>query len=263
MALPPPDRRPLRRPRLALVVCQARFNASESIHQSDVANALYKRLGGTDGRLPRFSQVQAQRLTVTPGSPEGVTSQEQKGWQFASATGDLQLTVFPDSLSVETPDFRKWEDFGPTFASAIEALHDVVAPATEERVGLRFVNTVDFDDVVTISDWGELVNPLALGLASDAILGEGVTALESRALVVVDGDVRSMIRSTFQPSESAKKVGLMLDLDTYAERAQPFIATDVIALADRLNDYSVSLFQTLATPALLARLGHDDEEATG
>jgi uncharacterized protein (TIGR04255 family) len=265
VALPAPDRRLLARPALPLVVCQVRFDEQPNIGSGKVGRDVYRALGGEAGGYPNFSQLRAERVTVTPAAlpAEPVQRDAQRGWRYGSASeGDRILALLPDSLALETNHFPGWEAMGQSFREALAAVSQVIAPTAEERLGLRFINVLQAPDVTELGDWKNYVRPEALGLVGHEVVGAGVLASQQQVLLQLEEGLKCTVRLGPIRQDSGE-LTFLLDLDAFREASRPFDAETIAATAHMLNSVSVSLFQQLVTPKMLELLGQGESEGAG
>jgi uncharacterized protein (TIGR04255 family) len=259
--LAPPDRRVLKTGHLALVVCQVRFDATDALADRRIARQFFDRLGGLNGHYPKLSQIRTQRVAfnvpATPG--EATSSEEQRGWRFSAADDTWHVTLLSDSLALETTGYRSWDEFSPRLEQALTALGELVEPAVEERLGLRFVNVLSLNDVKSAADWDSYIAPEFLGPILHPTLGVGIKSAEHRILLSLDDQLQCLVRYGLAPDAgSSGSVGYLVDLDTFRELAAPFDSSEVHKTSVVMNDRNVSLFQQIVTTGLLDRLRETD-----
>ncbi|SNT45722.1 TIGR04255 family protein [Streptosporangium subroseum] len=261
ISLPAPDRRRLATPALPLVVCQVRIDNQDRLAESGAGRKIYEALGGRSGSYPKLTQLQASRVTVTPGAAlpaEQVQHASERGWRFTSdPENKWTLSVLPDSLAIETSEFPGWDDMRVRFRSLLEAVAKVECPAVEQRLGLRFVNLFTFGAGETMEAWSKYIHPEALGLALHPTLGPGVIAAQQHSVMQISDEITCTVRIGPVRQDSGE-LGFLVDLDSYREAAAPFDIESIISAADVLNDTSVSVFHQLVTADLLEKLGQSE-----
>jgi uncharacterized protein (TIGR04255 family) len=262
--LAPPDRRILKTGHLALVVCQVRFDATDALEDRQLARQFFDRLGGQTGHYPKLSQIRTQRVAfnvpVTPG--ETTSSEEQRGWRFSAADDTWHVTLLSDSLALETTSYQSWDEFSPRLEQALTVLGELVEPAVEERLGLRFVNILSLNDVRNAADWEEYIAPEFLGPILHPMLGAGIKNAEHRILLILDEQLQCLVRYGLAPDagSSSGAAKYLIDLDTFREIAAPFDSSEVHKISVVMNDRNVSLFQQIVTAGLLDRLRESDTD---
>ncbi|WAX55541.1 TIGR04255 family protein [Jatrophihabitans cynanchi] len=262
LTLPAPDRRPLPNAALSLVVTQVRFDARADAVSGEVLEALRGRLDEAGHRYTQMDQLSARDLIVGPAGPIAETSAVRKGWRLATPDNRWQLSLLPDSLSVETAQFETFDEMLPRVTAALDALSGVDRPTVVTRVGLRFINQLESPHPLSgIADWRPWLAPALHGALADDTLRDGVVAAEQRMVLAVDDFVRSAVRSgpLVHDGETAR---YLLDIDSFVEMSELWRTVDLPGLISRLNDVSVSVFQHLLSPRMISYLqGHEGGES--
>jgi uncharacterized protein (TIGR04255 family) len=263
--LPAPDRTILENNPLQLVVCQVRFDEADVLNDRKIARRFFVKLGGVDGPFPRFTQILAQRVIISPqaGPGETPTTEQQRGWRFSNAAGDRHITLLPDSLALETTSFPGWDQFAPDLQRALDVLAEEADPAIEQRLGLRFVNLIIHDEIHSGADWDGYIVDDALAPGHHPVLGPGVVATQHRVVLDLGDELRCILNYGLAPDANGTgRVGYMLDLDVFRELSAPFSAADVFKASELMNDRAVSLFQQMVTPKLLDFLRGEEDTAS-
>jgi len=183
-----------------------------------------------------------------------------RGWRFSSVNeGEWILSVLPDSLALETTRFPGWEEMGPQFRTVLTKVNEVIGPAVEERLGLRFVNVLQIPGTTTLDSWRNYLKPEAFGLGIHEVLGQGVVAAQQQVLLQITDDVKCTVRLGPIRQDNGD-LTFLVDLDGFRDLARPFDVESIANAADVLNATCVSLFQQLVTPNMLELLGQGEAE---
>ena len=254
ISLPAPDRRPLARSPLELVVCQLRFETNLAVSDGHVALSFHETLGGRSGRYPKIGQMTSQELNLAVGAgiPVG-HARSLAGWRFAAEDDRWLVSLMPDYVSLETSAYTTWEDdFQPRLDAIIDALAEVLKPALEQRLGLRYVDRIVEPAVGSAAEWGPYIAPELLGLIRHEALGAAVTASRQTLLLQLDEEVKCGLTHGFAPDPSkGGELSYLLDFDIHRDQARAFDATHTKEAAVQFNTFALQLFQMAVTPTFL------------
>jgi uncharacterized protein (TIGR04255 family) len=255
LLLPPPDKEPLARSPLELVVCQIRFDTNLAVSDGHVALAFHEQLGGRSGSYPKISQVAAQELNLALGAgvPPIGQARSLSGWRFAAEDDRWLVSLMPDFVSLETSAYTTWEDdFQTRLETIVDALAEVIKPALEQRLGLRYVDRLDEPAVEFAQEWQPYIAPELLGLLRHERLGEAVVAARQSLVLRLAEDVNCGLTHGFaaDPNQGGK-LSYVLDFDIFRDQARAFDAAQAKEAATKFNEYALQLFQLAVTPAFL------------
>lgn len=245
MDLPEPDRRILAPAPVERVVCQLRFDTNPEVSRSSLGRRWAEALGEL---FPRFDQVQSDVLTIRggPNQPAPAVSQDrERGWRFADEDQETVVTLLAGSLALETTAYGSWQAFSDRFSTVLDLLDKEVAPAVEQRLGLRYINRLAAGHAVR-----DQVEASVLGLRDHELLGAGVRRSDQRALVDLGNQLRANVR--FKADETDN--GPILDIDVYREMGRPFDAARTRSVLDDLNTHALSIFQACVRDEYLSSL---------
>lgn len=246
--LPPPDRTPLSNTALPLVVAQVRFDgAGDTLDRSALAR-VQAALSERGLSCPQVNAVTSADVVLTPGQPAATST--ASGWQLVSEEQQVQVTVMPDSASLETSAFRSFDEhFGPQLGAVVEAVGGTLAPVTTRRMGVRFVNVLHAPIEDPSAGWARWVRAALCAPLRDEVLGGGVVALGQQLVLQVSDTVRSTVRAGTVDADG--RPAFLLDIDTSVEPAALWSATDVVQGFAELNEHGVAVFQALVTAEML------------
>jgi uncharacterized protein (TIGR04255 family) len=262
--LPAPDKTQLARSPLALVVCQVRFEQVLAVSDSRVLRAMHEALGGRRGPYPKAERQTDQGMSIQLGAAGAAATAHppQTGWRLTSPDGGWAVALMPGNVALETTAYTTWSDgFRPRLARLIEATVEHIAPDTEQRLGLRYINRIVEPSVATPRDWDGLIASELLGLVLHDRLGSGATAAQQQVDLEVGDGVRCAFRHGFfaDPARGRAQT-YVLDLDVYRDSVCAFDAADIMTTADAFNTIALQLFQQAITPRLHGRLVAGGEE---
>jgi uncharacterized protein (TIGR04255 family) len=184
---------------------------------------------------------------------------EQLGWRFASEQGDLVVTVAEDSFAIETANYSAWEGddgFRDELTLVCKAVEQLLDPAIESRVGLRYVNQVTSPSVREPAGWKEYISDEFLGPVINESVGPGVQGIESRAsLDLGDGRLCLLRHGSFLDPVRPGLHTYLIDIDCYREGGIEFSSDGIISVADRLNSDCVAVFHAVVTEKLRMTFG--------
>jgi uncharacterized protein (TIGR04255 family) len=243
--LPDPDTARLPKSPLELVVCQIRFEKRLRAAEAAVALEFHGDLGGPNGLYPRLDEITGQELLVTggPGVQPLAEATEVGGWRMASEDGAWVVTLMPDHVSLETTGYTTWaDDFEGRLNKVIDATAKHIAPAIEQRLGLRYLDRIKELELNSIQAWDAYVRPELLGPILHPELGPAVVAAAQQVVLNIDDQVRAALRHGPIADDQAGRVDYLLDYDIFRQSARPFDAKGLLKSAQEFNIYALQLF---------------------
>ncbi len=207
-----------------MAACELRFPALVEIDRVplDTFRKAIRRV------LPRFDQVRSVDLTL------GERSETE--YRFGTKGNDVTLLLKPSALVLES---RRYTSF-----VSLASLLDVIIPSAKglidsdffTRIGLRYVNSIPFnqDDVRSINGWinPDLVRPLAQGVY-------GAVSTFTQEVRGYTSDGKFTLRHGIGRVER-RDLGYTLDLDFYDETVE---ATAALKELHGFNAGSYALFR--------------------
>lgn len=261
--LPAPDKTQLDRSPLALVVCQVRFENVLAVSDSRTMRLVHEALGDRSGPYPRAEPLSDQGVSIQLGAAGATTAAQplQTGWRLRSRDGGWSVALMPSHVALETTAYTTWsDDFRPRLAHLIEATAKHIAPETEQRLGLRYINRITAPPVTRPREWQGHIAPELLGVVLHNRLGPGATAAQQQVdLEVDDGTQCSFRHGFFTDPARNQALTYVLDFDVYREGVSAFDPGDIMTTADAFNTVALQLFQQAITPQLRALLAKAKE----
>jgi uncharacterized protein (TIGR04255 family) len=245
-----PEYTSVRLPRSPLLLVAAQINfedvGREVAHVQ--ARSVQKRMGPGWTRLESAPLVQT---TVTPGG--AVNEPNRQAYRLSAPAGSWTLQLNPSTVTLETRAYEGWVTFRMQLAALVTAVAEVFDPASEQRLGLRYIDQVPLPD--GRSGWNGLIEKSLLGLTLDQRFAGSVLASDQRVLLQLDGDTRCVLRYGQVPDPATNQAAetYLLDYDVFRENRE-YDPASVIAGADALHDYVGGLFRASITDDLYAWL---------
>jgi uncharacterized protein (TIGR04255 family) len=251
------DHKVYRHPPIAMVAVEVRHSGTDPVSEAGY-RTIRQRL-----RKQWPVQLPGQDITVDFGNtgPSPTVIEYQR---FVSRDRRTAIVIRPGSTSVETVDYKGWDDLQVTLKMAFEVRAEVSEPSGYERVGLRYIDEVRVPDKAPI-DWAEWVHESLLGARPvDAIdlpptEWQGLSKFgpaDDRSLVVRYGPREGY---AVEPNGPLKRettpTGLffLLDFDSFWETSDAIPEFEPDVLMRRCDDLHApvrKLFEGLITPRL-------------
>ena len=241
---------------LARVVAQVRYPRPLDFEDDKSLEPLGRILVS---RYPVGRKVQATAVLITPS---GVTEQPtpETNWTYQDVKGEWQITVSSQFTSIEALKYTSRDEFCNRFREALEALSQVIRPPVFDRLGVRYVNRLEGEEV--LKDLDKLVNPTILG--GLAVPHEGIEVQHSVCdTVFIDGNSHLQVRwgwlpagLSVDPSTPAPKAPYwLLDIDSFAGSGGPFEVEVLDSLTRDLATRAYRFFRWSVTDNFMARFG--------
>jgi uncharacterized protein (TIGR04255 family) len=261
LSLPEPDRTQLPRSPLEVVVAQVRHENRLAASESSTARAVHEALGGSDGSYPFIdgasAAVMLNLVVAGPGvsAPAANTESQLTGWRLHDAENTWAVTLMPDHFALETTRYTTWAEFGPRLVDVIDAVSEHVAPAFEQRLGLRYIDRLRDPVVSEIAGWRPYIRREVLGILCHPDLGDAVVGAQQQVLFTLDDGVTGTLRHGPIRDPEGKAVQYLLDYDVFRQGGRPFARDAIRDTFDSFNTAALQLFQATVTPELLDYLG--------
>jgi uncharacterized protein (TIGR04255 family) len=240
---------------LTLVVCQIRFDATPAATDSATILAVHEGLGGKEGRYPVLERAQAAPLLPQQVAEMPVViPQIPFGWRYKSQDGTWIVSIFPDSVSLETTTgYTSWaEDFRARLVELVGAISKHISPAMVQRVGLRYIDQISRPQVDTPSDWAPYISPEVLGPLLHPAFGDAITRAQQQLDLDIGEGVRCGLRHGFFPDQAnAGRLTYILDTDVFRDEIRRYDDNQIMDDANRFHNVALGLFRAVITPDLM------------
>lgn len=248
---------------LSQVICQLRFpqvlaigtrppDVFQEIIRTEYPIYRKQNAVGAVGAPPELSQF-LEQLPMMPG-PEATTH-----W-FDTLDGDRAISLGTNFVAVTAKRYPRWEGMRAEVERAVSALEETYAPAFYERVGLRYQDLINRDEVgLEHRDWADLLNPsmvslLGAGLNIDSAADQIVTS----ALLHLDEPEGALVHLRHGVGGSSEHT-YELDADFYIDN-QTIERGPALDQLDRLNHEEGNLFRWAIRDELRDALGVREHE---
>jgi uncharacterized protein (TIGR04255 family) len=220
-----------------------------------------------EGQLPveyqeavrhRFPILQRQTATI-PDLPEEVSRQifgamSPVSYIFKTEDEMSSIRVAPDSLSLTTSRYVRWENFNTNLRLALDNFERIYSPNFYSRIGLRYRNAI-IKSVVGLPgdiEWVALIRPEVAGeLCLEGWRGAGEVQKSIR-INIGEGHDKLLFQHGLGSSAPNNEICYILDFDYYNEsRSQPNESGNTV---DRLHSYSGRAFRWAISDELHERL---------
>jgi uncharacterized protein (TIGR04255 family) len=254
MRFPESERIHFEKDTIVEMICQLRFPEILSIgtkppdaFQESVRGEypLYERQGGLGGAPAEVARI-LEQLQFAP--PEAVTH-----W-FRTTDGDAALSLGPAFIAITVNKYPGWDPVHDRIDRAVTALDAAYGPPFFDRIGLRYRDVIDRDDIgLGDRSWAELLHPGMVTLVgADLGIDPSRDRVVTDALLHLDEPNEAMLhlRHGFGGNSSNT---YELDADFYLESR--IERGEALALLDNLNHQESNFFRWA--------IGEDLREALG
>lgn len=254
----PPKEIPLKNAPLVRVLAQVRFPTILAIQQLQDNNLVASFQEAIREKYPFSSVDKIQNYTV--GS-QHIERAEGVIWRFQDRDGIWQISLAPSFLSLDTKQYSSRTKFLEYFEEALTALNQHIKPEACERVGLRYVDRIDIDQ---IDDINKFIHPEISGILStevgnyiDQSFTESLLSLPENEAKIVARWGKLPPKATIDPGviEPVEQSTWVLDLDMSISERSNF---DVQELRDKTNYFSkrlYTIFRWIVTDDFLSYFG--------
>ncbi|NMO50921.1 TIGR04255 family protein [Actinoplanes sp. TBRC 11911] len=240
-------RREYLKPPILEATFAAHFMASEHWGFS-TPSVLFDRLKETYAVEPK--QISGSSFQIANDETEAEVAAlrvvaQQPIYEFASKDSRRLIRVGRNDLTVHMlAPYEGWEGFRSDIKRALSAYIDVAAPAEVERIGIRYVNTIDLPpDPVELNDY------FNISVDVPESLGFRVVNFFDRSESIIPENNIKLIQ-TFA-SKPGSTPAVLLDLDVIKEPADiPATAGEILTRLDELRDLERMAFEAAITDHL-------------
>jgi len=255
-----PDDRQLAKSPLTLVVCQVRFEQLPEVSEARKALELHQALGGRQGKYGKMEQIQSSAFAASmgPNVPASISKVgDQQGWRFASEDGQWLVTLFPNQASLETTTaYTDWRnDYRTRLDELFGAIEATLAPATRQRLGLRYIDQITDPEVKTPQEWESHIAREILGPILHPAIGDGIVTSNQQMDIDAGNGMRCTLRHGFlRDPGRGNALTYILDSDVFRADVTPFSAGALIEEVEEFHTLVLQIFQACVTDSFLQYL---------
>ena len=259
-SLPPPlggkapEERPLANSPLVRVVVQARFSSVLKIDSKEGV-APFQEL--VRGHYPLLEQVTSHQLQIeVAANIPNFRPIASNVWRFSDASKSTMVSLASDAVTLEARAYPGRDDFFKNWNQILRWVEDSFAPGLAVRIGIRYLNRIDGDDVVQLPRW---IRENLIGVALPEYREHVTQAVSEANLSVDEGSL--LLRWGIIPGNTTIDPGLLepvptaswiLDIDTFSNEQKAFEAEGLAAECQRLAERAYSVFRWVMTEDGLA-----------
>jgi len=256
MPIPKSQRVVFQKNPLAEVICQLRFPPILEIAATEPAafqNAIRERypLYGKPVPEPALSNLPSNvaKLVAQLGLPFAV----QGSHVFSTEDEAESVTLTNEFIALSTKQYVRWEDFIENIASIKQHLESVYRPAFYSRLGLRYQDVIDREELgLTGVLWQDLIQPQLLAFLGTNEVKDEVSALASETLIklpeVIGGKVRIKHGLAERQGDHTRPAVFLFDADFFTD--EKCGGSDVITRIGDLHAAAGDLFRWVITSKL-------------
>jgi uncharacterized protein (TIGR04255 family) len=238
---------------LVEVICQLRFPTILEI--TAVEPALFQKQIREAYPLYEFDQpkVPEQVAQVIGPLPLPVPGTHK----FSTENGAKSISISADFVAFTDKDYDDWENFSREVERARRALEDTYKPAFYARIGLRYRDVIEREQLGVGSEpWNELLQPALIGLlgAQDGI-GDSVSEIRTQASfdLKTESKAKATVRHGLIRRSPEAGLSYLIDMDIYTEERTE--SKDVNKILVEFNKMAGNFFRWSITPRLRDALG--------
>ena len=249
-----PDEVRLTRPPLVKVLSQITFPVITSIEKKEFISPFQEAL-----RHGYPTLLQDNGIEISFG-PQGGGFAHKKIWRMLDKSGKWRVSLGENFLSLETTEYPGRSEFLKAFSSILEKLLTAFQPDMLERIGLRYINRIPFENRTHLAT---LVKPEVLGLVREEPQPHLQSSLTDTHFALPDGfglhGKWGLLSSgqTYDPTvlPPSGQESWILDLDAYVEEKLDFHVQEIGQRLNRLAEFDYRLFRYAVTDTLLEECG--------
>jgi uncharacterized protein (TIGR04255 family) len=232
---------------LVAVVVELRFFPILKLAEPALVAAFQERVRGT---FPAFQDVNRQLINLGPAAPVEVRS--ERLFNFVKQDESCTLTLSTSSLALESRRHERREHFINDAQVGIEALTSTCGPVVPTRLGLRYVDLIDKEqiekDLGRPTTWSSLVSERFLTVPTGLADLEGTLFACEVGSTMANGGGQTVRYGLVEDSD--KKVKFRLDVDRHL--SAPVDASKLVELLGTLANDVFAVFIAAMGPDLKA-----------
>lgn len=260
--LPTPETGQLKHSPLDLVVCQIRFEKQVAVSDARVAKKFFDRLNRDGDTYKQIDEATASNneIVIGPQGPVSANQTQLPGWRLPGHEEGWAAVLFPSHVALETVSYRTWDDpFKPRLNDLVEAVAEVIDPAFEQRVGLRYIDRIHQPSLSTAAEWAKYIRAEFAGPLANGNLGGSVVGAHQQLVIEVDEDVNCQMRHGTLYNEETNSHDYLIDCDISRSGGRSFDVESIMEQLETFHTSALQLFQAVANDELMQELRGDSE----
>jgi uncharacterized protein (TIGR04255 family) len=174
---------------------------------------------------------------------------------FRTEDGTASISLSSEHIAFTTTKYTRWEEFSRYIKPALTALLEIYRPSFFQRIGLRYINTIERGALgIPNQNWSELLQPAILGeLATPGFEAHATEAKRNiRVALPNDPGCAMFLQHGLAKKKGSNEVVYRLDFDFY--RSDKTEVADAKPTLDKLNSMVGRAFRWCIRESLHERL---------
>lgn len=251
---PAPPEVPLPHAPLVRVIAQVLFPEVLSITKPDFVASFQEALRPS---YPALKQGQTQEIIFGPSG--AISSKAESVWRFTDRSQCWTISLASNFLAIETTSYTSRSDFLERFRVALVALQDHINPGIISRLGIRYIDRIEGDDMSNIRslvrDEVSGIAGLPTGDSATIAVSESHFQLPEGALICRWGQFAKNV--TVDPStiEAIDQPSWILDIDMSTTIPFELVVDEVVNRSQFFAERIYTFFRWAVSDAFLVRYG--------
>jgi uncharacterized protein (TIGR04255 family) len=209
--------------------------------------------------IPPFGGAPPQLAALIQQLPNAPNQALQH--RFTTADGTSSVTVGPQLLAITTSAYKEWPVFLASVEAARAAVEEIYRPSFYTRVGLRYQDVIDPNELKLDASWAELLSPTLVGFfgASEPEIRNAVRESGSNVRIALDGATDSFVHINHglaQKGDGDDERVYLIDADYFTNRQRD--SGEINGLLGYFRQEAGRLFRWAITDTLRDALGRRD-----
>lgn len=181
--------------------------------------------------------------------------------QFMREDERALIQVGPDLVAVNhLRPYSNWETFKQMIERALSVYRQVAAPQAVRRIGLRYINRLEFPQQPSV----EIERYLLAVPAVPSDVPQVFTSWAQRIEIpFTEANGLLVLQSRSVPEEGQEGIAFLLDLDFITLQAQLVTLDSAMEWVERAHDEIEKTFEASVTPEAKRLFGEEEQDDTG
>jgi uncharacterized protein (TIGR04255 family) len=168
---------------------------------------------------------------------------------FESADGNRVIGLTPEFVAVTDNDYRDWRELSAEIERVKQAVERVYQPSFYARVGLRYVNVIDREELkISKTPWDELIREQLLGVLGTDEIGEQVSQIKTDSLIAIPEVPNAFLRLKHGLEKKDERERYRFDADFFVAERRGH--DDVLQILGRFHELAGNFFRWAISPTL-------------